>query len=224
MNIAKYIDHTLLKPETTPSQILLLCQEALKHGFASVCVHPCYVRYAKQILRASDVKVCTVIGFPLGANSAEVKIAEAHTAISDGATELDMVINIGRLKSGDVAYVESEIRDLAELAHQGGAILKVIIETALLTNDEKKMACRAAKKAKADFVKTCTGFSGGGATVEDITLMRKAVGPTMGIKASGGVSDYAKAKLLIDAGATRIGASKGVLIVTDAPIDDSGGY
>ena len=224
MSIADYIDHTLLKPEATPNQILLHCNEARQHRFASVCINPCFVLYAREILRASDVKICTVIGFPLGANSAEAKIAEAQTAIRDGATELDMVINIGRLKSGDVNYIESEIRDIAELAHQSGAILKVIIETALLSDAEKVSACICAYRAGADFVKTCTGFSGGCATVADIMLMRRTVGPTMGIKASGGVSTYAEAIALIEAGATRIGTSKGLAIMSGAPTGGLGGY
>lgn len=221
MNIAQYIDHTALKPETTPDQIAKLCAEAKQYGFASVCINPSYVPLAKELLAGSTVKVCTVIGFPLGATSTTAKIFEAGFAIEDGADELDMVINIGRLKAGDLAYVKNEITDLATLAHEYGQILKVIIETALLTDDEKRTACRLVKEAGADFVKTSTGSPCGGATVEDITLMRAVVGPEIGVKASGGVGDFATAKAMIDAGATRIGASKGIAIVSGAPKEES---
>ncbi len=224
MNIAKFIDHTLLRPDATPSQILKLCQEARMHQFASVCINPCYVLYAKELLHASDVKVGTVIGFPLGANNPSTKIEESRVALAQGATELDMVIHIGRLKAGIVRYVESEIRTIADIAHERQGILKVIIETALLTDEEKTLACQLAKRAGADFVKTCTGFSGGGATVKDIALMRAVVGPQMGVKASGGISDYVQALLLIEAGATRIGTSKGLAIMAGTPMEGLGGY
>lgn len=219
MHIAKYIDHTLLKPEATPAQIAQLCTEALRHGFASVCVNPSHVAFAAHLLRNSPVKVCTVIGFPLGATATVIKVAEASAALAAGAQELDMVINIGMLKSGDHFHVENEIARVVGLAHKDGAIVKVIIETCLLTDDEKRTACMLAKSAGADFVKTSTGFSSGGATVADIALIRAAVGPKMGVKASGGVGDYATAQAMIKAGATRIGTSKGVAIVEEEPTD-----
>jgi len=212
MDIASYIDHTLLKPEATPAQIETLCNEAREYHFASVCINPSYVLFAKELLKESTVKVCTVIGFPLGATSTTAKIKEAETALLDGAQELDMVINIGRLKSGDDIYVKREISLLAECAHNANAILKVIIETVLLTDEEKRKACQLAKDAGADFVKTSTGFAGGGATVEDVRLMREVVGLSMGVKASGGISDIEKAEAMIAAGATRLGASNGVAI------------
>lgn len=224
MNIAKYIDHTALKPETTPDQISTLCDEALQYGFASVCVNPSFVRQAKSKLAGSDVKICTVIGFPLGATSSGAKLYESSIALEEFADELDMVINVGRLKSGDVDYVRKEIQDIADCAHSYGMIVKVIIETALLTDEEKRLACRLAKEAGADFVKTSTGFAGGGATTQDIALMRSVVGPDMGVKASGGISTYEQAKAMIDAGATRIGASKSIAIVTNAPKVGDGTY
>lgn len=228
MDLARYIDHTALKPETTAAQIEKLCAEARQYGFASVCVNPSYVPLAKKLLEGSTVKVCTVIGFPLGATSTGAKIAEAEIALADGAEELDMVINVGMLKSSahtyERLYVLHEIAQLAATAHEGKAILKVIIETSLLTDDQKRTACTLAKKAGADFVKTSTGFNGGGATVEDIKLMREVVGPEMGVKASGGVGDYATAKAMIEAGATRIGASKGVAIVSGAQGSAAGSY
>ena len=220
MNIAKYIDHTALKPEATLVHIGQLCNEGKDYGFASVCINPSYIVFARQVLSGSLVKVCTVIGFPLGANSTEVKLFEARCALADGADELDMVINIGRLKLGDVQYVKEEIFALAEIAHANGQVLKVIIETGLLNDDEKRLACRLAKDAGADFVKTSSGFSGGGATIADILLMRATVGPDMGIKASGGIGDYLFAKALIDAGATRLGTSKAVTIMQEALTQD----
>jgi deoxyribose-phosphate aldolase len=210
------IDHTLLKPDVTPDQIAQLCFEARKYGFASVCVNPGHVRLCADLLRGSDVKVCTVIGFPLGATSPEAKVYETETALRDGATEIDMVINIGALKGGDFTWVARDIRGVVETSHTAGAIVKVIIETALLTDEEKIKACLLAKEAGADFVKTSTGFSGGGATVEDIALMRRVVGPEMGVKASGGVHTFEEARSLVEAGATRIGASAGVKIVQGA--------
>ncbi|MCP8616909.1 deoxyribose-phosphate aldolase [Salirhabdus salicampi] len=212
-NLAKYIDHTLLKPNTTANQIFELCEEAREYGFASVCVNPHWVRYCYESLKETDVKVCTVIGFPLGATTTEVKSFETRLTIEQGAEEVDMVINVGALKSGDHDVVQQDIQAVVDAAN-GKALVKVIIETSLLTDDEKRTACQLAKAAGADFVKTSTGFSGGGATVEDITLMRQTVGPEMGVKASGGVRNQADAEAMIEAGATRIGASAGVDIVT----------
>ena len=213
---ASLIDHTLLKPEATDEDIKRLCEEAARYRFASVCVNPTWVRVAACSLRGSGIPVCTVIGFPLGATLADVKAYEARRAILDGATEVDMVINVGALKSGDDCLVEHDIRSVAEVAHEYEATCKVIIETALLTDDEKVRACLAAKKAGADFVKTSTGFSKGGATVADIALMRRTVGADLGVKASGGVKGLADARKLVEAGATRIGASVGVKIAQEA--------
>ncbi|MBT3241405.1 MAG: deoxyribose-phosphate aldolase [Chloroflexi bacterium] len=207
------IDHTLLKPDATADQIAQLCYEARKYEFASVCVNPSHVKLCADLLKGTQVDVCTVIGFPLGASATDVKVFETNTALTDGATEIDMVLNIGALKAGDHTLAAQDIREVTRAAHAAGAILKVIIETALLTEEEKVKACLLAKEAGADFVKTSTGFSGGGATIEDIALMRRVVGPEMGVKASGGVHDFQEAKSLIDAGATRIGASAGVKIV-----------
>jgi deoxyribose-phosphate aldolase len=213
---ASLIDHTLLKPEATDDDIKKLCQEAASYRFASVCVNPTWVRIAACNLRGSGVPVCTVIGFPLGATLPDVKAYEARRALLDGATELDMVINVGALKSGDDCLVEHDIRSVAEVAHEYDAICKVIIETALLTDDEKVRACLAAKKAGADFVKTSTGFSKGGATVADVALMRRTVGAELGVKASGGVKGLDDARAMVEAGATRIGASVGVKIAQEA--------
>lgn len=212
-SLARMIDHTLLKPEATKQQIEQLCAEAKHFQFASVCVNPCYVKLCAQLLRDTKVKVCTVIGFPLGATSTEAKVAEAEQALKDGARELDMVINVGMLKSGMDAYVEQDIRAVGRVAHRTGAILKVIIETGLLTDEEKVKACVIAKRAGADFVKTSTGFSKGGATAGDIRLMRKVVGQALGVKASGGVRTQEQALELIESGADRIGASASVKIV-----------
>lgn len=212
-SVAGMIDHTLLKPDATPDQVAQLCYEARKYGFASVCVNPSYVKLCADLLKGSAVKVCTVIGFPLGASAPDVKMFETETALREGATEIDMVINIGALKGRDYTLVARDIAGVARVAHEAGALVKVIIETALLNEEEKITACLLAKEAGADYVKTSTGFSGGGATVADIALMRRVVGPDMGVKASGGVKDYADAKSLMDAGATRIGASAGVKIV-----------
>ena len=212
-NLAKYIDHTLLKPDATQQEIAQLCFEARKHGFASVCVNPTWVSLCAQLLRGSDVKVCTVIGFPLGATSSETKAFETETAIRQGATEIDMVINIGALKARDLDTVARDIRGVVNAAHAHGIIVKVILETTLLTDEEKTIASLVSKEAGADFVKTSTGFAGGGATVHDVELMRKAVGPEMGVKASGGVRTYEDAASMIQAGATRIGASAGVKII-----------
>jgi deoxyribose-phosphate aldolase len=213
---ASLIDHTLLKPEATDEDIKKLCQEAASYHFASVCVNPTWVRVASCNLRGSGVPVCTVIGFPLGATLPDVKAYEARRALLDGATELDMVINVGALKSGDDCLVEHDIRSVAEVAHEYDAICKVIIETALLTDNEKVRACLAAKKAGADFVKTSTGFSKGGATVADVSLMRRTVGTELGVKASGGVKGLEDARKMVEAGATRIGASVGVKIAQEA--------
>jgi deoxyribose-phosphate aldolase len=213
--VARYIDHTLLKPDATRDEILKVCEEGVRYGFASVCINPIWVREAACALRGSGVKVCTVIGFPLGANAPDTKSYEARRAIFDGASELDMVINVGALKSGDHDLVSRDIRGIVEVAHELGYICKVIIETALLSDDEKVSACLIAKEAGADFVKTSTGFSTGGATAADVALMRRAVGGQMGVKASGGVRDLKQAQEMIRAGATRIGASVGVKIVQE---------
>nr|QPB69182.1 deoxyribose-phosphate aldolase [synthetic construct] len=213
MNIAKMIDHTLLKPEATEQQIVQLCTEAKQYGFAAVCVNPTWVKTAARELSGTDVRVCTVIGFPLGATTPETKAFETTNAIENGAREVDMVINIGALKSGQDELVERDIRAVVEAA-AGRALVKVIVETALLTDEEKVRACQLAVKAGADYVKTSTGFSGGGATVEDVALMRKTVGDRAGVKASGGVRDWKTAEAMINAGATRIGTSSGVAIVT----------
>jgi deoxyribose-phosphate aldolase len=213
---ASLIDHTLLKPEATDEDIKRLCEEASRYRFASVCVNPTWVKVAACSLRGSGVPVCTVIGFPLGATLADVKAYEARRAIFDGASEVDMVINVGALKSGDDCLVEHDIRSVVLVAHEYAATCKVIIETALLTDDEKVRACLAAKKAGADFVKTSTGFSKSGATVADIALMRRTVGADLGVKASGGVKGLEDARKLVEAGATRIGASVGVKIAQEA--------
>lgn len=209
--LARFIDHTLLKPEATPSQIKKLCEEAKKYSFASVCVNPTNVALAAKLLDGSVVKVCTVIGFPLGANTSFVKAAETRDAVANGATEIDMVINVGALKAKNYDQVESDIRAVVEAA--GGNLVKVIIETCLLTDDEKVKACELSKKAGADFVKTSTGFNKSGATPEDIALMRKTVGAKMGVKASGGVRDTEAALAMIKNGATRIGASASIAII-----------
>lgn len=215
-DVGQYIDHTLLKPEATRTEIEKLCDEARAYSFASVCVNPTWVKECAFRLHGSPVRVCTVIGFPLGATTPDVKSFETRRAIFDGATEIDMVINIGALKSGNDELVKRDIAAVVEAAHEACAIVKVIIETALLTDDEKVRASVLAREAGADFVKTSTGFSKGGATVADIELMRKAVGAELGVKAAGGVKDLASAKEMIAAGATRIGASAGVKIVQES--------
>lgn len=212
MNINKLIDHTALKPNTTKESILKLITEAKTYDFASVCVNPCWIELAHQELKNTDVKVCTVIGFPLGANTTEVKVFETKDAIEKGAQEIDMVINIAMLKDKEYDYVENEIHQIVEAA-KDKAIVKVIIETCLLTDEEKIKACELSQKAGADFVKTSTGFSTGGATVHDIALMRKTVGAEMGVKASGGVHTHEEALAMVEAGATRIGASAGVKLL-----------
>lgn len=213
---ASLIDHTLLKPEASEADIRKLCDEAAQFGFASVCVNPAWVKRAAGYLRGTGVPVCTVIGFPLGATLPDVKAYEARRAIFDGAREVDMVINVGALKSGGDCSVEDDIRAVADAAHENGVLCKVIIETALLTDEEKVRACLAAKNAGADFVKTSTGFSKGGATVHDIALMRRTVGSALGVKASGGVKGIDDARAMFEAGATRIGASVGVKIAQEA--------
>lgn len=212
--LAGYIDHTILKPDTKEADVLKICREALEYKFASVCINPSYVKLANSLLKGTRVKVCTVIGFPLGATTKEVKAFEASQAINDGAAEIDMVINIGALKSGRLEAVEDDIRAVAEVC-KGKALLKVIIETCLLTEEEKVTACTLSKKAGADFVKTSTGFSTGGATTEDVALMRKTVGTEMGVKASGGIRNLDTALRMIEAGATRIGASASINIIEE---------
>ncbi|MGI5998031.1 MAG: deoxyribose-phosphate aldolase [Lutispora sp.] len=213
-DLAPYIDHTILKPEASEEDIARICNEALEYGFASVCINPCYVKLASSILKNSSVKVCTVIGFPLGANTSIVKAFEAEEAIQNGAHEIDMVLNIGALKNGDLQYVTEDIAAVARVC-KGKALLKVIIETCLLEDDEKVEACKAAKLAGADYVKTSTGFSKAGAREEDVALMRKVVGDDMGVKASGGIRDLDTALAMIRAGATRIGASASINIMKE---------
>lgn len=213
--MAQYIDHTVLKPEAGPAALDQLCEEAIRYGFKAVCVNSGWVAYAAERLKGSPVAVCAVVGFPLGAMHSQSKAHEARKAIEDGARELDMVLNIGALKSGDFNWVHEDVAAVRGAA-QPPVLLKVIIETCLLSDDEKIQACEIAKKAGADFVKTSTGFSTGGATAEDVTLMRKAVGPDMGVKASGGIKDFKTAVAMIAAGATRIGAGAGVEIVSGA--------
>ena len=213
---ASLIDHTLLKPEASEADIKKLCAEAAQFGFASVCVNPGWVKRAAKFLEGTGVPVCTVIGFPLGATLPDVKAYEARRSIFNGAREVDMVINIGALKSGDDCLVEDDIRAVVEAAHENHVLCKVIIETALLTDEEKVRACLAAKNAGADFVKTSTGFAKGGATVEDVSLMRRTVGHALGVKASGGVKGIEDARAMFEAGATRIGASVGVKIAQAA--------
>jgi len=214
LELARYIDHTILKPDAKEGDVIKLCREALEHKFASVCVNASNVKLADSFLHGTEVKVCTVVGFPLGATTKETKAFEAAQAIESGATEVDMVINIGALKSGKLDVVEEDIRAVAE-ACRGKALLKVIIETCLLTDEEKVTACELSKKVGADFVKTSTGFSTGGATVEDIALMRRTVGPEMGVKASGGIRNLETSLKMIEAGATRIGASASISILNE---------
>lgn len=214
-DVTSYIDHTLLKPEAVKSQFEQLCEEAAKYGFYSVCVNSYWADFCSRRLRGSDVKVCCVVGFPLGAADSRTKGFETRNAIENGASEIDMVINIGALKSGDLNEVEEDIRHVIR-ACRSTTVTKVILETCLLTDDEKVLACEISKKAGADFVKTSTGFSKAGATVQDIALMRRVIGPEMGVKAAGGVRTFDDAKLMIESGATRIGASASVKIVTQS--------
>ena len=217
MKLNKYIDHTILKPETTQEQVEKILSEAKEYDFASVCVNPTWVSLAAESLKDSDVKVCTVIGFPLGANTSAVKAFETEDAIANGADEIDMVINVGALKAGNDALVLDDIKAVVDAS--GDKLVKVIIEACLLTDEEKVRACQLSKEAGADYVKTSTGFSTGGATVADVTLMRKTVGPDMGVKASGGARSYEDAIAFIEAGASRIGASSGVAIMNGAQAD-----
>ncbi|MCK3882053.1 deoxyribose-phosphate aldolase [Streptococcus suis] len=217
MKLNKFIDHTILKPETTKEQVAKVLEEAKEYDFASVCINPTWVSFAAEGLKGTDVKVCTVIGFPLGANTSAVKAFETKDAIENGADEIDMVINIGALKSKNDELVLEDIKAVVEAS--GDKLVKVIIETCLLTEEEKVKACQLSKEAGADFVKTSTGFSTGGATVEDVALMRKTVGPDMGVKASGGARSYEDAIAFIEAGATRIGASSGVAIMKGEKAD-----
>ena len=216
INIASTIDHTLLKPDATQAQIIQLCAEAKENQFASVCVNPTHVKLCAQLLKGSGVDTCTVVGFPLGATTQTAKMLETRDVVMLGATEVDMVINIGALKSKNYEAVLADITAVTEAAHEGGAIVKVIIEAAMLTDEEKVIACQLAQAAGADFVKTSTGFGPGGATLEDVALMRQTVGPDMGVKAAGGVRTLQDALAMIAAGATRIGASAGVAIVEEA--------
>ncbi len=215
-SVAGLIDHTLLKPDATQAELETLCREAREYGFATVCVNPTWVPLCARLLRGSGVGVCTVVGFPLGATTADVKQYETRRVIYDGATEVDMVINVGALKSGDVRTTQRDIEAVAEVCRASGVTSKVIIETALLTDDEKITACTLAKASGADFVKTSTGFARGGATPADVALMRRVVGAEMGVKAAGGVRDLSGAQELVKAGATRIGASAGVRIVQES--------
>lgn len=218
MNIAKYIDHTALAANATKEKIEALCKEAYQYGFKSVCVNSCWVKLAAKLLSNTEVEVCTVVGFPLGAMDSLSKADETRNAVVNGADEIDMVINVGFLKSGMYEEVLDDIRSVRSACI--GKTLKVIIETCLLTDEEKRKACELAMEAKADFVKTSTGFSTGGATVEDVALMRSVVGDKLGVKASGGIRDYKSAKAMIDAGATRIGASSGIRIVEEQNADN----
>ncbi len=219
--IARVIDHTLLKPDASRAEVTKLCQEAAKFCFASVCINPWYVPLAAELLRGSSVKVCTVVGFPLGATLPPVKVHETEEVVKLGAQEVDMVINVGALKSGQDDVVEADVRGVVEVAHRGGAICKVILETALLNVDEKVRACIACKNAGADFVKTSTGFGPAGATAEDVALMRAVVGRGVGVKAAGGVRSLEDLKKMVGAGATRIGASASVRIMEEAQKDDA---
>jgi deoxyribose-phosphate aldolase len=219
--LARLIDHTQLKPQATPEEIAQLCDEAAQYSFGAVCINPVYVRLAAQRLEGSGVTVCNVIGFPLGATTTVAKVCETRQAIADGSRELDMVIHIGALKAGDYEAVQNDIAAVAAACQEGGALLKVIIEAALLTDEEKIVACEAAKAAGADFVKTSTGFASGGATVADVRLMRQTVGPEVGVKAAGGIRTYTDALAMIEAGANRIGASRSIQIVMQAPIGEA---
>lgn len=215
-DIAQYIDHTLLKPEATPSDIQKLCAEAREFRFAAVCVNPPYVRQCADFLKGTGVAIASVVGFPLGTHTTETKVFETKQALADGASEIDMVINVGWLKAGEDQAVEKDIQAVVSQAHSGCALVKVIIETGLLTEEEKTRVCKLAMTAGADFVKTSTGFGAGGATIQDVALMSRAVEGKLGVKASGGIRDYAQALSMIQAGATRIGASAGVKIVHQA--------
>ena len=211
MNLAKMIDHTILNPDARIEDIKRICKEAKEYGFASVCINPNYVKLAKELLKGTDVKVCTVIGFPLGANTPSVKVFEAHEAVLNGADEIDMVQNVTMAKEHDWKYIENEVAEVKKACD--GRLLKVILETCFLDKDEIRESSLAAMRGNADFVKTSTGFGKGGAKVEDVKIMREAVGPNKGVKASGGIHTYEEAKALVEAGASRIGASKSIAIV-----------
>jgi deoxyribose-phosphate aldolase len=211
--VAKLIDHTLLRPEATRGQIESFCREASENGFAAACVNPAWVQTAAGLLSGSPVRVCSVVAFPFGVTTTEVKVYETRRAVAAGASEIDMVVNIGALKSGDFAAVRIDIEDVTAACHRGGALCKVIIETALLEDHEKVVVCEIARAAGADFVKTSTGFGGGGATTADVALIRRAIGPAMGIKAAGGIRNLEAVEALVAAGATRIGTSAGVKIL-----------
>ncbi len=213
LDLGQYIDHTLLKADATPADVDKLCHEALEYGFAAVCVNPVWVRRAAKNLRGSAVKVASVVGFPLGASTPEIKALEARRALRDGAREIDMVLNVGALKGGEYELVERDVAKVSEACNEVGAINKVILETALLSDEEKVIACRLAVAGRAHYVKTSTGFSTGGATLFDVALMREAVGPDVGVKASGGIKTAEDARRMIAAGATRLGASAGIEIV-----------
>lgn len=215
--VAQLIDHTLLKATATPEQIATLCAEAVDHGFAAVCVTPVNVKQCVDLLAGTKVEVCTVIGFPLGATTSTTKAYEAREAVENGANEVDMVINLGALKAGDIDAVTDDIKAVVDAAN--GALVKVIIETCYLTDDEKVLACQAATQAGADFVKTSTGFGPAGATAEDVALMKASIAPTMQVKAAGGIRTYEDAMRMVEAGATRIGASAGIAIVAEAESD-----
>ena len=221
-SLASLIDHTILKPDATTAQVTGYCEQALRHGFRSVCVNPVQVKTVAGLLAGSEVRTCSVIGFPLGTSTSRIKAAEAAAAVADGAAEIDMVIDIGALKDGRTDQVGADIT--AVRAACTGAILKVIIETCLLTDEEKRAACLLARAASADFVKTSTGFSTGGATVADVALMRAEVGPEMGVKASGGIRTLEVARAMVEAGATRLGTSSGIAIISEAPAGDPAGY
>lgn len=212
-DLAQYIDHTLLKPEATKEQIEKLCEEAIEHNFKSVCINPYYIPTAKKILFGKTPLVCTVIGFPLGMNTTDIKVAETVKAMDDGADEIDMVINIGAMVDGDYETVKNDIQAIHQVTKEKNKLLKVIFETSKLSNDQIIKACELSVEVGVEFVKTSTGFGGGGATLEHIQLMRKTVGPDMGVKASGGVRDKESALKMIEAGATRIGTSSGIQIV-----------
>jgi deoxyribose-phosphate aldolase len=215
-DITKFIDHTLLKPEATPAEIEKLCKEAKEYHFAAVCVNPPFVKQCAALLRGTDVLVAAVVGFPLGAHTIETKVFETKQAVSDGAKEIDMVINIGALKAKQYDLVRADIKAVCDASHAQGAIVKVIIEAALLTDEEKVRACELSREAGADYVKTSTGFGPGGATAHDVALMSRTVGSELGVKAAGGIRNYEQAQAMIAAGATRIGASAGVKIVAEA--------
>jgi len=216
-DLARLIDHTMLKPDAVPAEIEQLCDDAIRYHFASVCLNPSYVPLAAAKLAETDIAVCTVVGFPLGATTTTAKVCEAEQALEDGATEIDMVLHIGALKAGQRDIVREDISGVVDVVHEGGGLVKVIIETALLTDEEKALACRLAREADANFVKTSTGFAAEGAKIDDVRLMRETVGPRLGVKAAGGIHSYDEAMGMVNAGANRLGASAGIKIVEGAP-------